>query len=177
MLTAGEELRYIAVQKKPVVTLAPDCVVLTTKRFIVYRVSVLGSATFIDIIWRDLHGVWLTEGLLGATLVWQALDGRRGRVEYLPKTQARRVYAFAQQMEEAMREERRDRDLEQRRASAGGVDVQAPAPAESTNADPAPSLPSDDAAARLAKLKQVFEAGLITAEEYERKESEVLSSM
>ena len=68
--------------------------------------DVLGSASFVDIIWRDLHGVWLTEGLLGATLVWRAMDGGRSRVEYLPKTQAPRVYALAQGLEESMREEK-----------------------------------------------------------------------
>lgn len=41
-------------------------------------------------------------------------------MDYLPKAQARRLYQFAQGKEEEMGEYRRQRDLEDKRAAAGG---------------------------------------------------------
>ena len=37
ILTTGEEILYIAVQKPMMLSLSPDCVVLTNKRFIIYK--------------------------------------------------------------------------------------------------------------------------------------------
>ena len=50
LLTQGEELRYIAVQKKPVINVFPMCIVLTTRRFIIYKPELMGQAQFEDYI-------------------------------------------------------------------------------------------------------------------------------
>lgn len=121
ILTTGEEVSYIAVQKRPMVNVAPECVVLTSKRFILYMPKLLGGANFEDYIWRDLRDARLQEGFMGATLTMQTMGGKVIAVEYLPKAQARRLYAVAQEMEERVCEERRSRELEDKRAAAGGV--------------------------------------------------------
>lgn len=166
LLTRGEELRYIAVQQKPVLNVLPMCLVLTTRRFIVYKPAWMGQARFEDYIWRDLRDVQLREDVVGATLTLQTVDERTLAVPYLPKTQARRAYAIAQEMEEAMLEERRRREMEEKRAAAGGIYL------------PGAELPGaairEDPVEVLKQLKQMLDAGLITPAEYDAKKQEVL---
>jgi Short C-terminal domain len=98
------------------------------------------------------------------------VQGRFISVDSLPKAQARRLYALSQEMEEAARTERRARELEDKRAAAGGVVVQSPsAPAQ------APAAP--DPLATLQKLKGMLDAGLISQAEYDQKKSEILAAM
>ncbi len=174
ILTSDENILYVAVQKKPVVNLSPDCAVLTNRRFIVYRPKLLGRVVFEDYVWRDLQEAKLQENVLGSTLSMKATSGHVIALDYLPKKQARRLYAFAQEMEERTREERRARDLEEKRAAAGGVFVAgssvAPAPPVTPNAH-------SDTVQRLKALKEMADAGLISAGEYEAKRAEIISKM
>lgn len=168
ILTTGEEVKYIAVQKK-LVNISPDSVVLTNKRFIIYRPSLTG-VSFEDYPWRDLHDAKIKETLLGAWLSYQTVQGRFISVDSLPKAQARRLYALSQEMEEMARVEMRARELEDKRAAAGGVIVQSPsAPAH------VPAAP--DPLATLQKLKGMLDAGLISQAEYDQKKSEILAAM
>ena len=172
ILTSGEEIKYVAVQKKPIVNIAPDCVVLTNKRFIIYKPKLLGQVSFTDYIWRDVHDARLAEGIMGATLTFRTATGQFS-LDYLPKAQARKLYRHAQEMEEAVREERRDRDLEEKRAAAGSVVVQnAMLPNQV-----AEQAPQQDHLETLKKLKQMLDAGLISPAEYEAKKSEILARM
>jgi hypothetical protein len=173
ILTRDEEILYIAVQSKPLLNVTPDCVILTNRRFIVYKPKMLGGASFIDYIWRDLHDARLQEGIVGATLAMLTVQGRRITVDYLPKAQARRLYAFAQEMEEKVLEERRIRAMEEQRAAAGGITIQGGPPAVQAQATPAPADPVQ----KLKQLKEMADAGLITEAEYETKKAEILSRM
>lgn len=170
LLTSGEKVLYIAIQKPMTVDLSPDVVVLTNRRFMYYRPSVLGRAEFTDYIWRDLGTATLQEHMMRSTVKLDALDGTVITVEHLPKEQARRIYAIAQEMEENVREERRMRDMEEKRAEAGGIVLQG-ASVGSTAA------PADEPVQALSKLKQLADAGLISAEEYEAKKQEILSRL
>ena len=172
IITSGEEILYIAVQKN-LVNFSPDCVVLTNKRFIVYRPKMLGGVNFEDYIWRDLKDAQLSEGIVHATLVLHTVAGAVIRIEHLPKAQARKLYSFAQEMEENVREQRRARDLEDKRAAAGGILLQS-----------APSLPQmsapssqEDPVQKLKKLKSMLDEGLITSQEYETKKTDILSRL
>ena len=149
VVTRGEEIVYIAVQKKPVVNINPDCVVLTTRRFIIYRAKLLGRSDFDDYIWRDLFDVRLKEGMLGATLTMRTARGSVISIDYLPKLQARKLYRFAQEMEEKATEERRVRQLEENRAAAGGVVVHG----SNTAVPSAAPAPPDDPMQKLQQLK------------------------
>jgi len=173
ILMRGEELLYIAVQNKPIVKIAPDCIVLTNKRFIIYKPTVIGRVSFEDYVWRDLRDAKLTEGIMGATISVHTADGNELSIDYLPKPQARQVYRLAQEQEEKSLEERRQRNLEENRAAAGGVIVQ---PAVGTPANP-PAPETDDPVATLQKLKTMLDADLITADEYEKKKAEIVARM
>jgi hypothetical protein len=183
LLTAGEEIAYIAVEK-PLVSLTPDSVVLTNKRFIIYRPKIFGRVEFEDYIWRDLHSAELVEGVINSRFMVQTTAGLTITVENLPKVQARKIYAFAQQMEEFVREERRVREMEEKRAAAGGINIGASGAtaaagfqggAHSQMQPPPPA--KEDPVQILGKLKQMLDQGLITADEYNAKKKDLLAKM
>jgi hypothetical protein len=173
ILTSEERIQYIAVQRRPVVNVAPDAVVLTNRRFIVYHQKLFGRVHFEDYVWRELNDVRLREGLLASTVYFQITDGVPITIGWVPKRHARRVYAVAQEMEERVREERRLREMEERRAAAGGVIIQGgahPGAGGMAAAD-------EDPVQKLKQLKEMLDAGLITPGEYEAKRQAILSRM
>lgn len=173
LLTTGERIEYIGVQKKPLVTIAPDAVLLTNKRFMIVRPKMMGM-TFDDHLWREVSNVHMSEQMLGATITCNVVGGKKLEIDSIPKKQARRIYAFAQEVEERMHDERRAREMEEKRAAAGGVVIQSPM-GFPTQQPTAPA--ADDPMAVLAKLKKMLDAGLIEAAEYDSKKSEILSRM
>jgi len=115
LLTRGEQVIYIAVQKALTYDPTPEIVVLTNRRFMHYQQNLMGSAKFTDYIWRELKEARLEEGVMRATLTLYAANGETLRVDNLVKEQARRLYAIAQEMEENVREELRLRAMEEKR--------------------------------------------------------------
>jgi hypothetical protein len=97
-------------------------------------------------------------------------------MDYLPKAQARKLYQFAQGKEEEMREFRRQRELEDKRAAAGGGIVvntntnPVQQPAQNTNVQ-------EDPIATLQKLKTLLDSGIISQVEFDTKKAEVISRM
>ena len=173
-LTSNEELLYIAIQKKPVANIAPDCIAMTSRRIIFFTIKLLGQLSFNDHLWRNVANATIKEGLLGATFSATVTNGQFISIDYLPKAQARMLYRYAQEMEENAIEERRNRSMEESRAAAGGVVVQnAFVPPTAA----APASPADDPLASLQKLKSMLDAGLISPEEFAAKKSEILSRM
>lgn len=175
LLTRDEEILYIAVQKFMMGSLSnPEAVILTNRRFIVYRRTLTRKVKFEDHLWRHLEDARLDEGRMRATLTLQTIKGQKLTIEHLPKEQARKLYAYAQEMEEKSHEERRQRELEDKRAEAGGVVVHtSPESAQPTSSAPA----TEDPVEKLKKLKDMLEADLITAEEFEAKKADILSTM
>ncbi len=173
LLTKGEQIEYIGIQKKPLLTIAPDSVLLTNKRFMIVRPKMMGM-TFEDHVWREVSNVHMSEQMLTATISCTIVGGTKLEIDSIPKKQARRIYAYAQEVEERMHDERRARDMEEKRAAAGGVVIQSPMgmPMQQ-NAAPV----ADDPMAVLGKLKKMLEAGLIEASEYETKKAEILGRM
>ena len=72
-----------------------------------------------------------------------------------------------------MHDERRNREMEERRAAAGGVVIQAP-----MQQAPAPqAAATDDPMEVLGKLKKMLDAGLIEQSEFDSKKADILSKM
>ena len=174
LLTRGEQVIYIAVQKALTYDPTPEIVVLTNRRFMHYRQNLMGSAQFTDYIWRELKEAKLEEGVMRATLTLFAANGETLRIDNLVKEQARRLYAIAQEMEENVREELRLRAMEEKRAEAGGVYLPGMMGAVGAGSTAAPA---DEPLQALSKLKQLMEAGLNTAEEFETKKKEILARL
>lgn len=175
ILMTGEEVEYIAVQKKPAVNISPDCVALTNKRIIFFRTKNLGlSIEFQDYIWKDVADCHLKEEIFGAEFMVKTVKGQLNKIDYLPKSQARKLYTVAQEQEEIQKEIRRQRDLEDKRAAAGNVTVTSGNP---TNPQPTQQSPQDDPMASLQKLKMLLDNGLVTQEEFDIKKSEILTRL
>ncbi|MCQ9641147.1 PH domain-containing protein [Chryseobacterium sp. WG14] len=181
LLTLQEAVEYIAVQKKPVINLSPDCIALTNRRIIFCRPKTFGlSMDFQDYSWVDVADCHIKEGIVGSTFIMRTTTNYTNTMDYLPKNQARKLYQFAQEVEERMRGLRREKNLETLRASAGGVTVNNATPIIT----PSPQfqqekktllIENEDPFALLQKLKDLKENGIISPEEFEIKKNEILA--
>ncbi len=98
LLMSNEEIGYIAVQKKPAVTLFPDSIVVTNKRIVLCKPKNLGlSMEFIDYDWDDVAASFVKEGILGADYTFTTKSDSTHTVDYLPKNQARKLYTYAKE--------------------------------------------------------------------------------
>lgn len=175
LLMNGEEVEYIAVQKKPAVNLSPDCIALTNKRVIFCRPKNLGlSMDFQDYIWKDIADCHMKESIFGAEFSLRTINGGITKIDYLPKVQARKLYTIAQEQEEKQREYRRQLDLEDKRAAAGNINVSA---GQSTGPAISQKNPEDDPMASLKKLKSLLENDLISQQEFDTKKAEILARL
>ncbi|TCC86498.1 hypothetical protein EZ428_23840 [Pedobacter frigiditerrae] len=172
LLTSNEQVEYIAVQKKPAINFSPDCIALTNKRIIFCKPKNFGlSMDFHDYNWKDIADCHIKEGIIGSTFTMRTVRNLNNMMDYLPKNQARKLYQFAQEREEEMREFRRQRELEDKRAAAGGGIVV-------NNAQtPNESLQQEDPFAVLQKLKALLENGILSQEEFDNKKNEILLRM
>jgi hypothetical protein len=98
LIMSNEEVGYIAVQKKPAVTIFPDSVVVTNKRIILCKPKNLGfSMEFVDYDWDDIAGSFVKEGILGSDFTFSTKTDLTHTIDYLPKNQARKLYTFAKE--------------------------------------------------------------------------------
>ena len=197
LLSPGEEILYIAVQKKPLVNILPDCIAITNKRILFFTPANLGlSIKFVDFVWKDIVDVFTKEEIIGAIFSVKTTNGAEMGVDYLPKVQARKLYQYAQERKEEEREARRLRDLEEKRAESGAMQFEAPAaftsPYQQPAAQPAPVVAAppvvheepvaatpkpDELTEKLKKLRTLFDNVLISQEEYNAKKLDLLSDL
>ncbi|MES2863750.1 MAG: PH domain-containing protein [Bacteroidota bacterium] len=98
LLMSNEEVGYIAVQKKPAITVFPDSIVVTNKRIILCKPKNLGlSMEFMDYDWDDIAGTFVKEGFLGSDFTFSTKTELTHTVDYLPKNQARKLYTYAKE--------------------------------------------------------------------------------
>lgn len=105
LLMKSEEIGYIGVQKKPAITVFPDSIVLTNKRIIICKPKNLGlSMDFTDYAWEDIAGTVVKENILGSEFSFSTKTDVQVSIDYLPKTQARKIYTFAKEQLELLKE-------------------------------------------------------------------------
>lgn len=188
MLTANEELIYMAVQKKPAVNLLPDCIAVSNKRIFYCEPGNFGiTMNFKDISWKSVKEVSFKEEIFGSKFICVPLHGENIITEYIPKVQARKLYQAAYEQLEDFKEQQRQAELEERRSSASPVTVNTVAaepieePVAFFSAPPAPVVPveepEDETTLKLRKLKSLYDKHLITQEEYEAKKADILDSL
>jgi hypothetical protein len=178
VLIPGETLEAWAVQRR-IYALNHRRVLLgaTSGRLIVLARRLLGGFDVTTVRWQDLEEVTLSVGMLSANLgvrAGKATDlasfGAQGaqRIEFtgLRKTQAQAVYRICQAQDQAWREKRRVRELEELRARSGGIQV-GTAPAAAAESD---------TVRRLKEAKEMLDARLITDAEYEAIKAKIVSS-
>ena len=184
VLTADEKLEAWAIQRR-LFALSHRRVALgaTSGRFLAVARPLFGGFDLTDIRWQDLKEVHLRVGIIGASLTLTAYTGsdlasasgptRTLAFEGLRKEQAQALYRICQAHDQAWREKRRVRDLEELRARSGGIQIGAGAPAPGGNATAGES----DAASRLRSAKSMLESGLITDSEYESLKAKIISNV
>lgn len=185
ILIDGETLEAWAVQRR-IFALTHRRVLIgaTSGRMIVLERGVLGGFKMTDVRWQDLRDVKIHVGILSAQLTVSssavsdlapAAGPKVLSFSGLRTEPTQEVYRIAQGQEQAWREKRRVRELEELRARSGGVHIASPAPSPLPLAGDT-SRPNDTAA-RLAEAKRLLDAKLITDSEYETIKARVLANL
>ncbi|RZL49977.1 MAG: hypothetical protein EOP00_06095 [Pedobacter sp.] len=190
LLTSGEELLYLAVQKKPAVNLFPDSIAISNKRIFYCEPGNLGlTMNFKDISWKNIKEVSFKEEFFGSKFICVPQHGENIVTEFIPKVQARKLHQAANEQLELLKELSRQQLLEENRASASAINVppvqsffEAPIEIEEAVVLPEPIAPiveepEDETTLKLRKLKMLYDKQLITQDEYESKKSAILDSL
>jgi hypothetical protein len=186
LLIPGEELETHAIQRRLfALTHRRTIVGATSGRLIVLTRGLLGGFTPEDMRWQDLRDAQLRAGIFGATLTVSVLGGadlavaeaprRTLQVEGLRKGEAEEVYRACQTQEQAWREKRRVRELEELRAKSGGINLGGGLAGPSAGGAPADGAQSP--AARLQRAKEMRQQGLLTDAEFEQVKARILADL
>jgi len=93
MLEPAEQVQYIAVQKKPAVTLLPDSITISNTRIFLCEFTKLGLATNFEIFpWENIKDIAFKEEIFGSKVTVIPFTGENLTVDYIPKVQARKLY-------------------------------------------------------------------------------------
>jgi hypothetical protein len=184
VLTADEKLEAWAIQRRIfALNHRRIAVGATSGRFLGVVRPLIGGFDLTDVRWQDLKEVHLRVGIFGASLTLTAYTGsdlasasgptRTLQYEGLRKDQAQALYRICQAHDQAWREKRRVRDLEELRARSGGIQL-------GTGAAPSAGAGASgdgDATSRLRSAKSMLDAGLITDSEYEALKAKIISNV
>jgi hypothetical protein len=157
----------------------------TNGRLIEVIRGLLGGFTPITTRWQDVQDVEISAGVFGASLsiksadhpdlasqspgsVWRTYSG-------FIKVQMVAVYRIAQAQDQAWRERRRMREMEEKRAISGGFNVGSGGGFPGSNQGAA--NPGMKPADRLKDAKQLFDEGLLTDSEYEVAKSRIIGDL
>jgi hypothetical protein len=195
LLVGGEEVLAFALQHRLYALFHRRHVAAATSgRFIHLRRPLLGGYVPFDVRWQDLKDAQITVGMFSAavTLTFNAnlSDTSAGegqprvlRAKGLRIASAQALYRQCQAQEQAWREKRRERSIEELRAASGGVQIATGVYPQAAAAGP-PSLPEpprpraeDEPAERLARAKSMLDQGLITDAEYEAIKARIVGSL
>ncbi len=185
LLIPGEELETHAIQRRLFALMHRRTIVgATSGRLIAVTRGLFGDYAPQDVRWQDLQEAGLRVGVFGATLTVSVnavgdLAGAEGpgrtlRIEGLRKDEAQEVYRACQTQEQAWREKRRVRELEELRAKSGGINL------GGGLAGAASTAAGDDAqtpAARLQRAKEMRQQGLLNDAEYEQVKARILADL
>ena len=186
VLVPGETLDAWAVQRRIyAVNHRRILIAATSGRLICIVRRLIGGFALEDLRWQDLEEVRLRVGVFAADLtvhVGKAADlaslgdAARRVLEFrgLRSAQAEAVYRICQAQDQAWREKRRIRELEELRARAGGIQLSGQLSGGGVGAGGAPG--SADAMRRLQEAKQMLDSKLITDAEYETIKAKIIAS-
>jgi len=104
LLMKNEEIGYIAVQKKPAITVFPDSIVVTNKRIIICQPKNMGlSMNFTDFTWDEIEGTFMKENILGSEFSFSTKTQIQVSIDYIPKIQARKISTYAKEQLDLLR--------------------------------------------------------------------------
>lgn len=178
-----EELRKVLIQGELLVATITQAVatsaktlILTNLRIIVYDHGMLTSS-FKDYYFRDMKDARFdTSVLSGGTITINADKGNNVGIAIitdLPLQESKLFYSRLQEIERDWWEKKRDLELEEKRAAAGGTNISMAPPPNTSNL----SLPGEDVESKLLKLKGLFDRGLIDESEYKERKRQLLAQL
>jgi hypothetical protein len=181
---SDEELKKILIQGESLVSTITQAVatsaktlILTNLRIIVYDQGVLTSS-FKDYYFRDMKDARFdTSVLSGGAITINADKGNNTGtviITDLPLEESKHFYSRLQEIERDWWGKKRDLELEEKRAVAGGTTISMATP---QNADSHAPLPGDDIESKLLKLKGLFDKGLIDESDYKERKSQLLAQL
>lgn len=184
LLIPGETIEAYAVQRRLyALTHRRALVVATSGRLIAVQRGLFGSFHPTSVRWQDLKEARVDIGVVAARLTIRffgspdlAIAGHEASLTFtgLRKEQAEAVYRVCQAQDQAWREKRRVRELEEMRARSGGIQLGA-SPGASLAAMSASG--QDDTVARLEKAKAMLEKGLISDAEFEALKARIVNTL
>ena len=189
LLMKNEEIGYIAVQKKPAITVLPDSIVVTNKRIIICQPKNLGlSMNFTDYSWDEIESTFVKEGILGSDFSFVTKTALSVTIEYIPKVQARKMYAFAKEQIDLLKGGSgsttnlavEEVNTEEVTSFAEIIPTQSTSFSEFSSVDidkPLNELSSDELFEKLQNYKKLLDNGLILQGEYDALKKEILSYM
>ena len=185
LLIPGEKIDAFAVQRRLFALKHRRIVVgATSGRFIGMERHLFGGFRPVTVRWQDLKDVQLHVGTFGADLIIAALSSpdlavsgvaHTLRFAGLRKAEAEAVYRLCQANEQAWREKRRIRELEELRAKSGGIQLGAGNYAQGAGAPPGSN--DADPVMKLERAKEMLSKGLISDAEYESLKARIVSSL
>jgi hypothetical protein len=185
LLVPGEAIEACAVQRRFfALTHRRALVAATSGRLIGMQRGLFGGFHPSSVRWQDLKEARVDVGIFGARLTVAffgspdlAIAGKEGALTFpgLRKSQAQAVYRVCQAQDQAWREKRRVRELEELRAKSGGIQLGAPG-AGAGLASPSGGG-QDDAVARLERAKAMLDKGLISDAEYEALKARIVNTL
>ncbi|MFI5193209.1 MAG: PH domain-containing protein [Chitinophagales bacterium] len=183
VLVSGESLDAWAVQVRLfALTHRRMLIAATTGRFIVIKRSLFGGFDMNDFRWQDLGDVKLKVGVFGANIYIKKFGStdlamNKGASYDLSltgfeKDQTENIYRLAQGQDQAWREKRRVRELEELRAKSGGYNLNT-----MQTGIPEINNSSEDSLSRLQKAKAMLDNKLITDSEFETIKARIISGL
>lgn len=204
LLMKNEEIGYIAVQKKPAITVFPDSIVVTNKRIIICQPKNLGlSMNFTDFTWDEVEGTFVKENILGSEFSFSTKTQIQVSIDYIPKTQARKIFTYAKEQLDLLKNpvtaeevkpqipeySQEEFDEVEEVETEEVVNYAEIMPAVSNYAEPiventatspeklSSELSQDELFAKLQNYKKLLDNGLILQGEYDAYKKEILSLM
>ena len=189
MLAPGEIIVYLGIQKKPAVTLIPDCIVVTNKRLVFCLPGNLGLTTnFITFPLEEIKQVSFKEEFFGSKFIAVPQQGENIAIDYIPKVQARKLYQFCNEQLEKQKDIQQNRSADDKKTPVSQSADTEYASYTEIEEDQIPFIRKDqqevtahevedEVTLKLKKLKSLFEKQLITLEEYENKKADILSQL
>ena len=177
-LMDGEGLIAFAIEKRPAALMTRRSVLgITSSRIILIRRGYFGGFTMEDNQWKDLVDVQIAELALeeicGTKLEFNFINQSNNFSSHIGSDVARVIYKKAQSEEQAWEEKRRVREMEERRASAGGIFISGQAGSESASTESPDNKGS--VLEQIQKAKGMLDDGAISDAEFNEIKAKILS--